>query len=290
MRATTLASTSSDANLLEGAPGPAESSRAADLDIEEAIRHIGATEGIKLHGSTPPAEQVKVFLNQAAVRQVQEHSTSDLEAELGGVLLGHVRESDGYLLVAVFAALPVATDDRGPVHFTFTADAWSQLHRDKEHDYPDLDIVGWYHTHPGLGVFYSADDVVVHKAAFVLPWQIGLVVDPIGNEACLVCWERKVSKRGEAATLVGISGYYELFDEQRTSLARWRLIDSEIWPEYHDSPEEGRSKRQVLVAANDLPSLPDISPWWGLILGGISLLISLLLLLDRILAILAALG
>jgi proteasome lid subunit RPN8/RPN11 len=279
----TSASTSSEANVLKGANARSDASLAAGPDIEEAIRQVGETEGIKLHGSTPPAEQVQVFLRQAAVRQIQEHSASDLDSELGGVLLGRTGESDEHIMVAVSAALPVVTDDLGPVHFTFTADAWSQLHRDKERLYPDLDIVGWYHTHPGLGVFYSADDVVVHKAAFVLPWQVGLVVDPIGNEAYLVCWQRRNSSQGEPE-LIGISGYYELFDEQRSTVAGWQLVDSEIWPEFHDAPDEDRSKGQVLVAANDLPALPDISPWWGLILGGLSLLISLLLLLERLLA------
>ena len=280
----TLASTSSDADLLQEEHTPVDSSQAAERGIEEALRHLGETEGIKLHGLTPPAEQVQVFLSQAAVRQIQEHSASDLETELGGVLLGRASESDGHLLATVSAALPVATDDRGPVHFTFTADAWSQLHRDKEQRYPDLDIVGWYHTHPGLGVFYSADDVIVHKAAFVLPWQIGLVVDPVLNECCLVCWHRDLNGQAETPELIGISGYYELFDKQRLSLAGWRLIESEILPEHFAVPAADPGKGQVLVAANDLPALPEISPWWGLILGGLSLLISLLLLLDRILA------
>lgn len=279
----TSESTSSRAGLLEEAGGQVETNQASKPGIEEAIRHVGETEGIKLHGSTPAAEQVQVFLSQAAVRQLQEHSASDLETELGGVLLGHASENNEHMLVAVSAALPVATDDRGPVHFTFTADAWSQLHRDKERLYPALEIVGWYHTHPGLGVFYSADDVVVHKAAFVLPWQIGLVVDPMAKEVCLVCWRQVQADPGKA-TLMGVSGFYELFDEQRAGIADWRMVESEIWPEFQEAVAEDASKRQVLVPANDLPALPDISPWWGLILGGLSLLISLLLLLDRILA------
>ena len=262
----------------------AGSSSGAEAGIAEALRRVGETEGIKLHGSTPSIEQVQVFLSQTAVRQVQEHSASDLETELGGVLLGRASESGGHVIAAVSAALPVATDDRGPVHFTFTADAWSQLHRDKERLYPNLEIVGWYHTHPGLGVFYSADDVVVHKAAFVLPWQIGLVVDPILDEACLVCWQPQPAGQDVAPELIGISGFYEVFDEQRMSLAAWRLIESEILPESFVDPAGDPGSGQVLVAANEWPSLPEISPWWGLILGGLSLLISLLLLLDRILA------
>ena len=93
----------------------------------------------------------------------------------------------------VKAALPAVSSDHGPVHFTFSADSWARLHRDRTAHYAQLDIIGWFHTHPGLGVFYSSDDVVVHTAAFTLPWHVGLVVDPLGNHASYFGWQDGVS-------------------------------------------------------------------------------------------------
>ena len=173
------------------------------------------------HGQQPALTQVLVSHRQQAISQIRAHSISNLRAELGGVLLGHAYRDGEQLLVEVIAALPARNDDHGPIHFTFTADAWSQIHHDRTAQYPNLDIVGWFHTHPGLGVFYSSDDVVVHTAAFTLPWHVGLVVDPLGNEASYFGWQEGV--------LTPIPGYFEQLDVQESPLAPWRVAKTEVW-------------------------------------------------------------
>ena len=174
-----------------------------------------------LHGQPPAANQVVVSHRQQAFSQIRAHSISNLRSELGGVLLGHAYRDGEQLMVDVMAALPARNDDHGPIHFTFTADAWSQIHHERAQKYPDLEIVGWFHTHPGLGVFYSSDDVVVHTAAFTLPWHVGLVVDPLGNEASYFGWQE--------GTLAPIAGYFEQMDVQTTPLAPWRVVKTDVW-------------------------------------------------------------
>lgn len=176
-----------------------------------------------LHGDPLPAGQVIVLNNQTSLEQIRAHSISNLQSELGGVLLGRAYRQDDGLIVEVQAALPAVTADSGPVHFTFTADAWSQIHKDKAAQYPNLDIVGWFHTHPGLQVFYSSDDVVVHTAAFRMPWHVGLVIDPLNSEACYFGWVD-----GELAPL---AGFYELTDQQDQSVIPWHVVKTEVWRE-----------------------------------------------------------
>lgn len=174
-----------------------------------------------MHGQQPPENQVVVSHRQQALSQIRAYSISNLRSELGGVLLGHAYRDGEQLMVDVVAALPARNDDHGPIHFTFTADAWSQIHHERATKYPDLEIVGWFHTHPGLGVFYSSDDVVVHTAAFTLPWHVGLVIDPLGNEASYFGWQNGV--------LTPIPGYYEQLDEQDTPIVPWRVAKTEVW-------------------------------------------------------------
>jgi proteasome lid subunit RPN8/RPN11 len=239
-----------------------------------------------LHGIKPASNQVKVVLSQIAVRQIEGHGASDLKRELGGVLLGHTTQSGSTTSVLVSAAIPVRSNDHGPVHFTFNADAWAQLHLDRAERYPQLDVVGWYHTHPDLGVFYSADDIVVHSAAFVLPWQVGMVLDPVRGEICLVGWS-KIEGRNQERDLAGLPGYYEQLDQQNSSVVSWHFSRASVWRQggYLPNgylPQEAESN-EVYTPPSDWPSLPVISPWWGVVLGGLSLLISLLLLLERLL-------
>ncbi len=235
-----------------------------------------------LHGTEPAAGQVRVAMSQLALRQIEGHAAQDLTRELGGVLLGESGHDDNGHYVKVRASLPVRTADHGPVHFTFTADSWAQLHQERSQRYPELDIVGWYHTHPNLGVFYSADDVVVHKAAFVLPWQVGLVYDPVRGEGCLVGWQKARGSDGELV-LSEIDGYYELLDEQIGSVVGWQFVRSSVWHEGAYRSDAPPRAGQLYAPASTLPELPSISPWWGVLLGGLSLLISLLLLIDRLL-------
>jgi len=264
-----------------------ESPQLAEAQNDDLAAPVGESDdgfySATLHGKQPGIDQVQIAMAQSALRQIDGHSVSDLKREIGGVLLGEKIEEEQTILVKVLAAIPVVSDDHGPVHFTFTADSWAQLHKDKALRYPELDIVGWYHTHPNLGVFYSADDVIVHSAAFVLPWHIGLVVDPVLGEGFFVGW--KNPSNGEAMPeLSAIDGYYELLDEEKSSVASWRFVQSTVWRQGSHVHGYDEVSNQVYAPASDWLNLPVISPWWGVLLGTLSLLISLLLLLERLLA------
>ncbi len=255
----------------------------AEREREKTLADSETKVDATLHGQKPASDQVQVAFSQKALLQIENHSRSDLTRELGGALLGHALQQDGSTLVKVLASLPVITTDHGPVHFTFTADSWALLHNDRAKEYPNLDIVGWYHTHPDLGVFYSADDVIVHSAAFVLPWHVGLVIDPIRGEAFIAGWQtNKIDS--DALVLAGIDGYYEILDLQETSTVSWRLVRSSVWQQDSYPLDSNELSSQVLAPNSEWPALPPISPWWGVVLGGISLLISLLLLIERLLA------
>jgi proteasome lid subunit RPN8/RPN11 len=283
----TSASTSSESSL------KTENKLSGSLDDhrEAARENVGVAgklpssliEGSLLHGSEPDQVNVSVVVNQSALQQLDSHCNSVLDSEIGGVLLGTVERREDKSIVLVEAALPVQTDDYGPVHFTFTADSWASLHKERAQLHPEMDIVGWYHTHPGLGVFYSSDDVVVHSAAFVLPWHVGLVIDPVHREGSFFAWQTAPSEAGEPG-LAPLPGYYEFLDEQEDSLSSWEVVGASVWPSGSYLPATPAVSDQVYVPANEWPSLPPISPWWGVLLGGASLLLTLLILLDRLLA------
>jgi proteasome lid subunit RPN8/RPN11 len=186
-----------------------------------------------LHGEKVGAGQVWVIVHQKALAQVDEHAHSNLGSELGGALVGKAYRYQKMVFVEVKAAIPVVTENRGPIHFTFSADSWPQIQRDRDTNYPDLDIVGWFHTHPGLGVFYSSDDVVVHSAAFTLPWHVGLVVDPVRKEASFFGWVDGL--------LTPLIGFYELLEsEQVQSSVDWRVVPTQVWDDaqlYEEYPD-----------------------------------------------------
>jgi proteasome lid subunit RPN8/RPN11 len=45
-----------------------------------------------------------------------------------------------------------------------------------------MQVVGWYHSHPNLGAFFSGTDRTTQRGFFGHPYSVGLVVDPVRNE------------------------------------------------------------------------------------------------------------
>ncbi|MGD2048842.1 MAG: hypothetical protein PVH03_05080, partial [Chloroflexota bacterium] len=84
--------------------------------------------------------------------------------------------------------------------------------------------------------------------------------------------------------LSSIDGFYELLDVQETSVVNWRFVEAAVWGRGGYPPSGHELSNQVYAPSNDWLLLPEISPWWGVILGGLSLLISLFLLIDRLIA------
>lgn len=240
-----------------------------------------------LHGERPQSNQVGILISQMALRQIDAHCRSDFHRELGGVLLGKAFQRQGQQWVAIAAALPATSSDHGPIHFTFTADAWAKINRDRETHHPQLAIVGWFHTHPDLGVFYSADDVVVHTVAFRELWHIGLVVDPVRQDACFFGWDQQELRDGLERAISPIEGFYERLDEQTQSVTDWRIGRDRAWnrqPDRMPTTLSGVNQADDLIPAENQYLLPPnhwptISPTIALWVGLIGLLVTLCLLL-----------
>lgn len=120
-----------------------------------------------------------VFATRECIETVYTHACRDLSREQAGILCGraYVTERGQYYL-ALDAALPAATQgDSTHVKFRWESweEIWGQLGKDSE-------ILGWYHTHPGLGVFMSQTDMRTQANHFCAPWQIALVVDPVQDQ------------------------------------------------------------------------------------------------------------
>jgi len=62
----------------------------------------------------------------------------------------------------------------------FGSKAWIALeevmHNDK---YKELALIGWFHTHPGHGVFLSKPDLNICNNIFPEPYQFAMVMDTI---------------------------------------------------------------------------------------------------------------
>lgn len=124
----------------------------------------------------------QTVIRQSVLNCIHKHGQTSLTAEVCGVLVGTLYRDDqsGFLLIDA----SIAGQDTGSNanHVTFTAETWTGIQTEMDATYPEKRIVGWYHTHPGFGVFLSEMDVFIHRGFFDLPWQVALVYDPCAKE------------------------------------------------------------------------------------------------------------
>jgi proteasome lid subunit RPN8/RPN11 len=136
---------------------------------------------------------------QGVREQICDHVFSSLHAEVGGVLVGRLRADGSPRVTSIIPALE-AEGARSRV--TFTHDAWSVIHATLDRDHPGEEILGWYHSHPGFGIFLSEHDLFIHRNFFARPEQIAIVVDPHAGSEGLFVWEDgEVVKAAEGPTL-----------------------------------------------------------------------------------------
>jgi proteasome lid subunit RPN8/RPN11 len=127
-----------------------------------------------------PALQVSTEV----ARQIRQHARSNRTTEVCGVLIG--TETDGQ--TTINACIAGANAAQGGAHVTFTQDTWEHIYKMKDRDYPDGRIVGWYHSHPGFGVFLSDHDTFIHENFFSSPNQVAWVFDPHSDEEGCFGW------------------------------------------------------------------------------------------------------
>lgn len=136
-------------------------------------------------------DRLRLHIKSEVAREIRQHARSESKTEVCGVLIGS--ESDG--LTSIEACISGENAAQGGAHVTFTQDTWEHIYKIKDRDYPDARIVGWYHSHPGFGVFLSDHDTFIHKNFFSSPQQVAWVFDPHSEEEGCFGWEGERLKR-----------------------------------------------------------------------------------------------
>lgn len=165
--------------------------------------------------------QVKAFLSQSAYCRIILHSTSEMDDEVGGALVGLWcldRDSDEQFIV-VQHMLPARFTRQGSVYLTFTQDTIVDFHDELEKYHNGKRIVGWYHTHPRMGIFLSHYDTWLHNNFFPEPWQVALVVEPHKSLAGFF-----IRRDDDVLDPTRYFGFYELNGNMGRSMVEWNNL------------------------------------------------------------------
>lgn len=167
---------------------------------------------------------IPVFVAQSAYLRLLEHAASDLESEVGGILVGNwsIDSESQQMFIVIETALPARFTRQGSAFLTFTQDSLVALHAELDEHFPDKQIVGWYHTHPGMGVFLSSYDAWLHHHFFPEAWQVALVIDPYFSTGGFFI------RQADGVLDPGrYFGFYELDGNSGQSFVRWNNLSQE---------------------------------------------------------------
>lgn len=119
-----------------------------------------------------------VWIEASAEHAMENHVVSEPSTEVCGVLVGMHGENAEGPFTYVTRAIEGKHADQRSASVTFTHDTWDYIHEVLADEDGPRDIVGWYHSHPGFGVFYSSHDCFIQQNFFGQAWQVGVVLDP----------------------------------------------------------------------------------------------------------------
>lgn len=191
------------------------------LPVKRASRWNSPYDSIGLNPLT------SVFMSQPAYSRICVHSVSDLKNEVGGILVGQwCRDENSEQFVVVEHALPARHTRQSSVYLTFTQDSLVDIHDQIDTNYKGSKIVGWYHTHPNMGIFLSHYDTWLHSNFFPEPWQVALVVEPVSGTAGFF-----VRQKNHVFDPTRYFGFYELDGSYGRSMVNWSNL--------YQSEEEG---------------------------------------------------
>ncbi len=144
----------------------------------------------------PDDRDLPVFVDLDALADMEDHALSDTRVELGGVMLGGQYEDEqGRPFVVVSDSLRAKHYESTKGSFKFTHDTWSEITRERDEFPEELQMVGWYHTHPDWGVFLSGMDMFICDNFFNKPLDVALVIDPCRQDRGFFQWTGDENQR-----------------------------------------------------------------------------------------------
>jgi proteasome lid subunit RPN8/RPN11 len=174
----------------------------ADLPLQP-VSALGAR-AAALQSCLPFGGGLLVILADDVREEVLQHLRGS-QHEQGGLLLGEVFADDEHVsvaasrAVAISQAVPALDFASSGISLRMESGVWERARAALR---PFEMIVGWYHSHPGLGAFFSATDRRTQAAFFPHPYSVGWVLDPVLDDEAFFVGRESVAP-GELVRVAG---------------------------------------------------------------------------------------
>lgn len=173
---------------------------AADPFPEKSVDHL---DELVTYGRGEP-QKGQVIIPQHIYELWRERLSVSRVNEEGGYIVGHVyrqpaspeaEENDDFRWIVEVSDIFIAEETVGtPVSLLFTHDTWSRGRIRRAREFPDRELIGWWHTHPfpATDTFgLSGWDQDKHARFFTRPYQLAILLNIEAEDPRTVrCYQR----------------------------------------------------------------------------------------------------
>ena len=177
-----------------GVSDKTQGASASTLDIDSIASDTWVQRRFPIHGQGK-RNVVQVVVKRSVLEAICEHGLSRTDVEVCGVLVGDCYQDERGPFIYVEAMIQGEHSDSKVAQVTFTSETWNHIQQELDQHFSEKRILGWYHTHPGFGIFLSAMDMFIHENFFNQSDQLALVYDPIKSEDGLFVWHNGQAER-----------------------------------------------------------------------------------------------
>lgn len=187
-----------------------EDGKRAEADEEPVEKYTAPS--IRYQPNTGSLVEVTIprYVCEALVRHCRE-SNQHPKREIGGVLVGYQGETlDAGSGIKTYTniitdLIPFKPSDSSGAHLSLDANSWihvSNIYEEKYQPWKKVRL-GWYHTHPTQGIFFSPLDHDFHTN-FNQPFQFAIVVNPRSMEAGVIYWKNYENRLTEGPIIFSL--------------------------------------------------------------------------------------
>ncbi len=145
----------------------------------EPARHWSDSIIQAIYFTSKSIDQLDQFLVSQNLKPVQEKE--GMVPEIGGILMGRPYQSDqdGKYRITVEDFVPINPEFHNVFQLEFSTQSLVKDLGDIQDQFPEYTAVGWFHTHPGHGLFLSKPDLVIQERFFGEPYQFAMEIDSL---------------------------------------------------------------------------------------------------------------
>lgn len=183
-------------------------SKGGELETSAFMSLMQSRNAVELNLSEHWADSMvdKVYLSHECIHDLgsflKKENLSKMQSELqgaipevGGFLMGNHRvHSEGNMDIFIDKFVPFVPEYHDVFKIEIGTQTLVQELGDAQDTYPDMDLIGWFHTHPGHGLFLSNSDLSVHKH-FSQAFQVAMEIDSLTDRLDTAFFTRKQSGR-----------------------------------------------------------------------------------------------